>query len=85
MPDDRSQVVKAYLTCPHLYIGVQWCNPVPTLILSTRNANIAYDTANPATWHEHACTFTPNLVELVQELFIIFNLSELAGMLVIFF
>jgi hypothetical protein len=85
MPDDRSQVVKADLACSHLYIGVQWCNPVPTLILSTRNANIAYNTANPPTWHEHTCTFTPDLVELVQELFIIFNVSELPWMLVVLF
>lgn len=54
-------------------------------IFSSWDANISDDTTNSPPLDKYARTMSPNLVKLVQELFVFLDVSELASPIFVFF
>ena len=80
VPENRREAVQANPPRPHLDIGVQGHYPVPP-VKPARNANVADNAADPATSHQYAGTFLPDLVEFIKEVFIVRNVPHLPGVL----
>jgi|GEM_PF-6831965 len=52
--------------------------------LSSRDANITDDAADPSAGGQHACALAPDLIELVEKRVVVFDLAKLALILFVF-
>jgi hypothetical protein len=56
---------------------------VPAAVLSTRDTDVSYVTDQPPAGDEHAITMAPDLIQLVMKTFIVIEMSELLGQVVV--
>src|SRR5882724_3003829 len=64
VPYYRRQIVQTEVARPHLYVGMQRCDPMPAFILSPWDADVAHDAANAPARHKNSRAFPPDIVQL---------------------
>jgi len=84
VPDDRREIVIAYLSAMLLNGRVKRDDGMPAIVFSSGQTYVTYNADDSATGNQDPITVLPHPVQFYQEIFIIFNTSQLVFMIPVF-